>query len=161
MYYQVLCATIDDESRFRELIEGWIEEGSVPAFPSFISEKKSKRKARKRKHDAEAKEAEEALREIGGDPSKYNFVSNDGFFIHTCVTCTPGEGEDGLKALIKARQQSREEKLDGFFDSLELKYCTKKPKTTASGSSKAKKATKSSRGDASSSKTTRAKKSKK
>ena len=81
------------------------------------------------------------------------------FFIHTCVTCTPGEGEDGLKALIKARQQSREEKLDGFFDSLELKYCTKKPKTT--GSSKAKKATKSSGGDASSSKTTRAKKSKK
>ena len=54
----------------------------------------------------------------------------------------PGEGEDGLKALIKARQQSREEKLDGFFDSLEQKYCTKKPKTTGSkASSKAKKAT--------------------
>ena len=69
------------------------------------------------------------------------------------------EGEDGLKALIKARQQSREEKLDGFFDSLEQKYCTKKAKTTK-GSSKAKKATKSSDSGASS-KTTRARKAKK
>ena len=91
MYYQVLCATIDDESRFRELIEGWIDEGSVPAFPSFISEKKSKRKARKRKHDAEAKEAEEALREMGGDPSKYNFFRTVELyfgFTHMRVTCT-------------------------------------------------------------------------
>ena len=69
-YHQVLCATIDDEPRFRELIEGWIEEGSVPAFPSFVGEKKSKRKARKRKHDEEAREAEEALRQMGGDLSK-------------------------------------------------------------------------------------------
>ena len=36
--------------------------------------------------------------------------------------------EDSLKALIKARQQSREEKIDGFFESLEQKYCAKKPK---------------------------------
>ena len=73
----------------------------------------------------------------------------------------PGEGEDGLKALIKARQQSREEKLDGFFDSLEQKYCTKKPKTTGSkASAKPKKATKSN-GSGASSKSTRARKSKK
>ena len=67
MACQVLCATIDDEPRFREMIDDWIEEGSVPAFPSFVGEKKSKRKARKRKHDEEAKEAEEALKEMGGD----------------------------------------------------------------------------------------------
>ena len=73
----------------------------------------------------------------------------------------PDEGEDSLKALIKARQQSREEKLDGFFDSLEQKYCTKKPKTTGSkGSSKAKQATKSS-DSGPSGKTTRARKTKK
>ena len=85
--YQVLCATIDDEPRFRELIEGWIEEGSVPAFPSFVSEKKSKRKARKRKHNEEAKEAEEALREMGGDPSKYSYLGwNMVLCIHTSHT---------------------------------------------------------------------------
>jgi hypothetical protein len=161
MYRQVLCATIDDESRFRELIEGWIEEGSVPAFPSFISEKKSKRKARKRKHDQEAKEAEEALREMGGDPSKF-FRTMHGIWFYAYAyhmhMHMSGEGEDSLKAMIKARQQSREEKLGGFFDSLELKYCAKKPRTT--GSSKTKKATKSESG-ASSSKSTRARKSKK
>ena len=31
-------------------------------------------------------------------------------------------------ALIKARQQSLGDKMDGFFSSLEEKYCTKKPK---------------------------------
>ena len=46
--------------------------------------------------------------------------------------------------LIKARQQSREEQLGGFFDSLEEKYCTKKPKTSGSrAKSKSKKAAKS------------------
>ena len=62
---QVLCATIDDEPRFRELIEGWIGEGSVPAFPAFVGETKSERKSRKRKDDEEAKEAEETLKKMG------------------------------------------------------------------------------------------------
>ena len=62
----------------------------------------------------------------------------------------PDGGEDSLKALIKARQQSREEKLGGFFDSLEEKYCSK---------SKSKKTTKTTTSDksGSSSKNTRSK----
>ena len=44
---------------------------------------------------------------------------------------TPDGNEDSLKTLITARQQSREEKLGGFFDSLEEKYC-KKPKVSGS-----------------------------
>ena len=54
----MLCATIEDEPRFRELIEGWIAEGSVPGFEKFTKESKAKRRSRKRKWDAEAKEAE-------------------------------------------------------------------------------------------------------
>ena len=67
---KVLCATIEDEPRFRELIEGWIKEGSVPEFPAFVGETKSKRKARKRRHDEEAMEAQEALKDMGADPSE-------------------------------------------------------------------------------------------
>ena len=66
----MLCATIEDEPRFRELINGWIEEGSVPAFPTFVGETKAKRKARKRRHDEEAKEAQETLKDMGADPSE-------------------------------------------------------------------------------------------
>ena len=66
----MLCATIEDEPRFRELINGWIEEGSVPVFPAFVRETKAKRKARKRRHDEEAKEAQETLKDTGADPSE-------------------------------------------------------------------------------------------
>ena len=68
---------------------------------------------------------------------------------------TPDGSEDSLKALIKARQQSREEKLGGFFDTLEEKYC-KKPKASGSKSGSgsrsqkaAKKASSDSRGTSS------------
>lgn len=44
---------------------------------------------------------------------------------------TTDGGDASLMALIKARQQSREDKMDGFFSSLEEKYCTKKPKAAS------------------------------
>ena len=59
-----MCATLDDESRFRELIEGWIKEGEVPPFPAFVRETKAKKKLRKMKWKAEAEEAEKSLREM-------------------------------------------------------------------------------------------------
>lgn len=40
-------------------------------------------------------------------------------------------GDGSLTALIRARQHSREEKMDGFFSSLEEKYCSKKPKAAS------------------------------
>ena len=76
--------------------------------------------------------------------------------MHTWI---PDGDEDSLKALIKARQQSREEQVGGFFDSLEEKYC-KKPKTAISkGGSKSQKSSKkaSANDSGSSSKSTRSK----
>jgi hypothetical protein len=53
---------------------------------------------------------------------------------------TTDGGDASLTALIKVRQQSRGEKMDGFFSSLEEKYCSKKPRTASkaagAGSSK-------------------------
>ena len=70
MFLQVLCATVEDEPRFRDLIGQWIEEGSVPKFPAFVGESEKKKRSRKRRYQEEAKEAEEALREMGADSSE-------------------------------------------------------------------------------------------
>ena len=45
----VLCATIDDEGRFRKILQKCIKDGEVPKYPAFTTETKSKKKERKRK----------------------------------------------------------------------------------------------------------------
>jgi len=68
---QVLCTTIDDEPRFRDLIGQWIAEGSVPKFPAFVGESEEKRRLRKRRYEEEAREAEEeALKDMGAGTSE-------------------------------------------------------------------------------------------
>lgn len=44
-----MCATAEDEPRFRSIINDLIESGELPAFEAFINEPKEKRAARKRK----------------------------------------------------------------------------------------------------------------
>ena len=78
--------------------------------------------------------------------------------IYYTSCCSIDGGEDSLKALIKARQASREEQLGGFFDSLEEKYCTKKQKSSGSkANSKSKKLSKSAGADGSGTSKTRSK----
>ncbi len=69
----MLCASQEDEPRYRELIEEWISKEEVPPFPAFVGETRAKKKARKRKREAEAKEAEEALKEMGAQSSMCNY----------------------------------------------------------------------------------------
>ena len=45
----MLCATIEDESRFREIIETLILKENLPKFPAFVNERKEKAKARKQR----------------------------------------------------------------------------------------------------------------
>lgn len=45
----VLCATVDDEPRFRQILEKLIADGSIEAYSAFTNERKSKATARKRK----------------------------------------------------------------------------------------------------------------
>ena len=66
----MLCATVEDKPRFRDLIGQWIAEGSVPEFPAFVGESEKKRQSLKRRYQEEAKEAEEALRLMRADTSE-------------------------------------------------------------------------------------------
>ena len=73
-HVQVLCASIDDEPRFTELLTRLIEEGALPSYPAFVKESQQKRKRRRRRYEEEAKEAEEAKRREGLDEGKGNVV---------------------------------------------------------------------------------------
>lgn len=95
----VLMCTVDDEPRFRDIIDGWIEEGRVEAYPAYTAEADKKKKQRKRKAAKEAVEAEVAKKELG-----------------------LGDGDDALKALILSRGQNRAQQMDSFLDSLADKY---------------------------------------
>ena len=61
----VLCATQDDEPRFAEKIQGWIDSEDVEALDKFSHETKENKSKRKKRRDNEAKEAEEYAKEIG------------------------------------------------------------------------------------------------
>jgi len=95
----VLCATADDETRFAEQIQAWIDAGEVPALDKFTQETKENKVKRKKKRQSEAKEAEEYAKEIGLDGS-----------------------ESSLSKMIMQRQQKREAEADSFFEHLAAKY---------------------------------------
>merc|ERR1711973_493378 len=95
----VLCATPEDEPRFAEKIQSWIDSELVPMFDNFSHETKENKKKRKKRREAEAKEAEEYAKEIGLDNS-----------------------ENSLANMIMQRQAKREAEADNFFDHLAAKY---------------------------------------
>merc|ERR1719483_756807 len=102
----VMCATEDDEERFREIINEMIESKEVEKFKAFTKENKKEKKARKRAAASEAEEAEQAAAEMG-----------------------LGSGQDSLRDMILARQTNRGATADSFLDGLAEKYGSKKGKS--------------------------------
>lgn len=95
----IMHCTADDELRFREKLESWIADGSLPRFAAFACESDAKKRRRQEKAAKEAKEAEELKKKLG-----------------------IGDGPDALTNAIIARQQSRQNQQADFFSSLEAKY---------------------------------------
>jgi len=99
-----LCSEIDDEPRFRKIIDEAIEKGEVPSFDKYVNESEAKKKKRKKRWAKERKEAEKAKKKIG--------VSVD-------------QSEDELRMMIKNNNKARQE---NFLADLEAKYCKPKKK---------------------------------
>ncbi|CAH1775194.1 unnamed protein product [Owenia fusiformis] len=87
----VMCATVDDETRFRKILKDLIQAKEIPAYKAFTKEKKTAQTQRKKKATKEAKEAEAAAAELGVN------------------------GMDSLQALIQSKQNSRQQGMDDFF----------------------------------------------
>ncbi|KAJ4259794.1 hypothetical protein NW762_007726 [Fusarium torreyae] len=114
----ILSDVLEDDERFREIINKAIKSKKVPSFPAYTKETKKKREGRIKKARAEATEAEDYAKELG---------VHDKLFGDKKGKKKKGKGnsEDGLAALIQKRQQDRSE---SFLDHLAEKYGAKESK---------------------------------
>ncbi|KAL8738640.1 MAG: hypothetical protein Q9181_000586 [Wetmoreana brouardii] len=107
VYEEVMLSNpLDDEDRFRRIIDEAIKAGEVKDYDAYIKETKKSKDARMKKARREA--------ELAGNEKTTNKQYQSIF---------GGDGKGGrgtsLAAMIQSRQQERQ---DGFFDRLEVKY---------------------------------------
>lgn len=114
----ILSDVLEDDERFRKIIDEAIESEDVPSFIAYTKETKKKRATRVKKARAEAAEAEDYAKELG---------VHDKLFGEKKGKKRKGKGssEDDLAALIQKRQKDRSE---SFLDHLAEKYGAKESK---------------------------------
>ncbi|CAH1767081.1 5856_t:CDS:2 [Entrophospora sp. SA101] len=101
----VLCATIDDEPRFCNIIKEAVASNEIILYEKFTeSTNKTATKRRKKEANKEAKEAKKYAKELG---LNQNLLGTK-------------EGEDELQQLIIKKYEKRS---SSFLDQLEAKYC--------------------------------------
>ncbi|KAL4978514.1 DnaJ domain-containing protein [Aspergillus desertorum] len=106
----MLCNVLDDDDRFRAIIDRAIESGKVEGYKSYTEEPEKKRQQRLKRAQKEAKEAEKLAKKLEKKEAKAGGrKGNKGSVVET----------SDLAALIQQRQASRAE---SFFDRLEAKY---------------------------------------
>ena len=108
----MLCNVIDDDERFRAIIDTAIAEGRTKEYKKYVEEPERKRQLRLKRAQKEAKEAEQLGKEIEGKKAgkKKNKGGKKG--------ASTGDMSD-LAALIRQRQATR---ADAFFEKMEEKY---------------------------------------
>ncbi|KAG6007427.1 hypothetical protein E4U21_006016 [Claviceps maximensis] len=111
LYERVMLSdVVEDDTRFRQIIDDAIASQDVPAFDAYTKENKKKRSARIKTAKAEADEAENYAKELG---------VHDTLFGKKGKKKSKGSSEDDLAALIQKRQQDRSA---GFLNRLADKY---------------------------------------
>lgn len=128
VYEEVMLSNpLEDEERFRAIIDEAIKDGKVDAFDAYTKESKTDRKRRLKRAKDEAKEAEEYAKELGVDKDLAS--TSNGSKSRKGKKGAASNGADdeygdtsGLAALIQKRQQSR---AGNFLANLEAKYAPK------------------------------------
>ncbi|KAL6712205.1 hypothetical protein ACN47E_000082 [Coniothyrium glycines] len=116
IYGHVMLSNIlEDDDRFRQILDEEIEKGTIDSFPKYAREtdatrKKAKDAEKKRRDDFDKRQAKE--NEAGESKGKAKPKSKK----------KAGGDMSDLAALIQQRQKSR---AGNFFDSLEAKYAPK------------------------------------
>ena len=108
----MLSNVLDDDERFRAIIDEAIASGEVEDYPDYSEEPETRRQKRIRRAQREAKEAEQLGQEIENKKKKKNASASK-------ASSGPSGGEDDLLAIISKRQQQRGQ---GFLANLEEKY---------------------------------------
>lgn len=112
IYEHIMCSNVlDDDERFRTIIDAAIKDESVEPYKKYTKESKISRKQRVNKAKKEADEAMELAEELGVKDKLFGNAKAKGG--------KKGGDEDALAALIQQRQKGR---AANFFDDLEAKY---------------------------------------
>ncbi|CAE6522102.1 unnamed protein product [Rhizoctonia solani] len=129
-------STFEDEARFVVVINEMIDTGELQTLDIWKAEAKNKKaqNARRKRGEKEAKEAEQAARELGvwdefygsGKTGKRRGKGKGK------QADTDGGDDSALKALI----QSKAQKLDGFLDRLAEKYASPSTSTPKKGATR-------------------------
>ncbi|KAI9371282.1 DnaJ domain-containing protein [Aspergillus egyptiacus] len=109
----ILCNVLDDDERFRAIIDKAIADGKVEGYKKYTEEPTKRREQRLKRAQKEAKEAEKLAKKL--EKEKAGNIANAGDRRSKKGTTT----DNDLAALIQQRQASRAE---SFFDRLEAKY---------------------------------------
>lgn len=120
----MLCNVLDDDERFREIINKAIADGHVENYKKYSEESNRKRQQRVKAAQNEAQEAEELAKEVEERKQKQKKDKKGG-----PTTSKKNKGttdnpldDNGLVAIIQQRQANR---AGAFFDALEEKYAPK------------------------------------
>ena len=107
----MLSNVLEDDDRFRGIIDEAIANGDVPPLTKYTKESKRSKQARIKAAQGEAAEAEDYAKELGVHDKLFGSKTGKG-------KNKKDSSEDALAALIKRRQDDR----SGFLDRLAEKY---------------------------------------
>ncbi|PKY01637.1 DnaJ-domain-containing protein [Aspergillus campestris IBT 28561] len=109
----LLCNVLDDDERFRAVIDKAIADGTVPGYKKYVEETEKKKQLRVKRAQKEAREAEKLSQELDEKKRSQGKKGKKG-------AGKKGAGSmDDLAAIIQQRQVSRGV---GFLDRLEERY---------------------------------------
>ncbi|KAI2628767.1 DnaJ domain-containing protein [Hypoxylon sp. NC1633] len=108
----MLSDVLEDDERFREVIDEAIANKDVPAFKTYTKESKKSKAARVKAAKEESTEAEEYAKELGVHDKLFGNKNKK------VGKAKKGSSEDDLAALIRRNQQGR----GNFLDNLAAKY---------------------------------------
>ena len=118
VYEEVMFSNpLDDEKRFRKILDQAIKAGDVHAFTKYTKEPQRSVDRRIQKAKKEAREAKEAAKEMGLDKDDADTADDRGV----------NSGDAGLAAMIQQRQKQR---AGDFIADLEARYVQKETKNS-------------------------------
>lgn len=116
VYESVMLADVlEDDARFREILDEAVEKGEVTAWKAYTGESQKSKEARVKEARKERGEAEEYAKELGVHEKLFGGKGKG----KGKGKKKGDDGEAGLAALIQSRQKERG---DSFLDSLAAKY---------------------------------------
>ncbi|KAI1211267.1 DnaJ domain-containing protein [Annulohypoxylon truncatum] len=114
----MLSDVLEDDERFRAIIDEAIANKDVPAFKAYTHESKKSKEARIKAAQNESTEAEEYAKELGVHDKLFGGKDKKGDKGKGKGKGKKGSSEDDLAALIRSNQQGR----SNFLDNLAAKY---------------------------------------